>query len=198
MSAAFLCAVTVSDMWERISSSFLSQGGDLDCLVTHSHTSLFSQVSTHLHPSTFHCALPEGLIVSYGLLLGGGVRECQTGWAGFCWSRPLCPLSASVGALTAAANLSLFPRGLCERTEMWCGPLRHKLRWSLSALAVLYLPSMSPSPPTASPLFSLSRKTPGARRGVTAVSGMLGGHCSDFPGLYLHLRLSDAATVYHS
>lgn len=43
-------------------------------------------------------------------------------------------------------------------------------------------------------LFYLSRETPGARRGVTAVSGMLGRHCRHFPGLHLHLRLSDAGT----
>ncbi|CAB1443116.1 unnamed protein product [Pleuronectes platessa] len=75
----------------------------------------------------------------------------------------------------------------------WSRPLRplHKLRWSLSASAMSYLPK--PHPPAAS-YFSLSRETPGARLNVTAVSGMLGGQCSGFPGLHLHLTLSDAGT----
>lgn len=51
-----------------------------------------------------------------------------------------------------------------------------------------------PPPPPHLLLIFLSRETPGARRGVTAVSGMPGGCCSHFPGLHLHLRLSDAST----
>ncbi len=62
------CTVTFSDMWKK-RSCLLSLGGDLDYLVTHTqtHTSLFSlksQISTHFHPSSSHCAPPLGHIMS--------------------------------------------------------------------------------------------------------------------------------------
>lgn len=44
------------------------------------------------------------------------------------------------------------------------------------------------------PTQRLLPETAGARLGVTAVSGMLGGPHCDFPGLLMHLTLSDVGT----
>lgn len=73
--------------------------------------------------------------------------------------------------------------GVCLQRP-WCNPPRphshHHHHHRLSALlAHLHL------------LLHLSAETPGARLGVTAVSGMLRRQHSRFPGLRLHLRPSD-------
>lgn len=121
----------------------------------------------------------------------GGSKEsrdadCETGGRPQSESSPV-----SVGALTASADLS-FPRGLCERAEMWC----YYTDTSHSRVSSGHVGS--PSPWTPPSLFSffliLSRETTGARRNVTAVSGMLGGRWGYFPGFHLHLRLSDTGT----
>lgn len=101
------------------------RGGDLDYLVTHTHT-LLSQISIHFHPSTPHCVLPQGQIMSWACDKepgssrrgeGGVGADCQTGRAGFSRSLPLSAPSVSFSVLAAAADLSV-PRGLCERREM--------------------------------------------------------------------------------
>lgn len=119
-------------MWKK-RSCLLSLGGWCGLFGhtdTHTRTLLssLSQISTHFHPSTPHCAPPLGHIMSWPCDKepgssgggGGGVgADCQTGRAGFSWSLPLSALSVSFSVLIAAADLS-FPRGLCERREMWC------------------------------------------------------------------------------
>lgn len=57
-------------------------------------------------------------------------------------------------------------------------------------------PFYDPPQPHLLPFF-LNTETLGARLAVTAVSGMLGGRCGHFPGLHLHLRLSDTGARIH-
>lgn len=134
----------------------------------------------------FHFLLLQFILSQYELP-GGQIMSqtcdkvnCNSGRAGFSRSLPL-----SLCALIAAADLS-FPRGLRERTEMWCC-CTDTSHGSQSAAVMLYSP-----PPSL--FFVFSKETPGARRCVTAVSGMLGGRSGHFPGLQLHLRLSDTGT----
>lgn len=199
--AIILCIVTFPDMWKE-RSCLLSQRG-WSGLLGHTHTFL-SQISIHFHLSTPHCVLPQGHIMTWACDKepgssrrgeGGVGADCQAGRAGFSWSLPLSALSVSFSVLAAAADLSV-PRGLCERREMWCC-------YSDASYGGVCLQWPRCIPPFYNPsthtrlhllLFYLSRETPGARRGVTAVSGMLGRQCSHFPGLRLHLRLSDAGT----
>lgn len=162
---------------------------------THTHTSLFCLKSP---PISFHLILTVNclkavlwagpVIKSQALVVGVEGADRQTGQAGFSWSLPLSPLSVSLSVLIAAADLS-FPRGFCERTEMWCcyslTSCGEVCLWRPCSILLLW------SPPHHLLLFFLNRKTPGARRCVTAVSGMLGGHCNHYPGLHLHLRRSE-------
>lgn len=159
--------------------------------MTHIHT-LLSPLhpfpSIHLSLCTASRPYHEPGLVIKSQAAGGGEAGCGGGQTSD-WSSRLqlesssvCP-SVSVGVLTAAADLS-FPRGLCERTEMWCCYSDASYSGDVvSPSPLLHLHLL---------LFNPSRETPGARRGVTAVSGMLGGRRSHFPGLHLHLRPSDA------
>lgn len=156
------------------------------------HTSLFSLKSP---PISIHLPLPVHrlkaiswagpVIKSQAVVVGGDGGVMGADWLGRLQleSSSVCPVCffqcsdcwpvLSQRALWKDRNVMLL--------------LRHKLRWSLSAM--LYLPSMIHPPPSTLLhllLFYLSRETTGASHGVTAVSGMLGGHCSHFPGLHLH------------
>lgn len=83
---------------------------------------------------------------------GRGGGDCQTGWAGSSWSRPLCP------RLSFSVHLHWLPTCLFSQRALWKDRnvmllLKHNLWWSLYAVPMLYLQSMStPSthPPNAS------------------------------------------------
>lgn len=199
--AAFLCIVTFSDMWRSCLLSF-KKGGRVG--VTHK---LLSSLS-NLHPfPSIHLSLctasrpyrEQGPVKKSQAVVAGGVgvgAGRPSDWPGRLQleSSSVCLFQCTY----SGCRLVLSQRALWkDRNVMLL--LRHKLWWSLSAVAMLYLPSMT------LPhhhhhllllllLFYLSGETPGARRGVTAVSGMLGGRCSHFPGLHLHMRQNDTGT----
>lgn len=137
----------------------------------------------------------EPVIKSRISAVGGGSRpsdllgqlQLESSYVSLC----LC-LTVSFSVLTAAADLS-FPRGALWKERNVMLLLRHKSWWSLSAL---WWPCCSPPPththtpihtpntthpPSSSSYFAWAEETPGARRGVTAVSGMLGGCCKPLP-----------------
>lgn len=138
--------VTFSDMWMKC-SCLLSPGADLDYMVTSS----FSHTKTHKHTLFKTACGPYHEPCSLWSLLGGG-GDCQTGWAGSSWSRPLCP------RLSFSVHLHWLPTCLFSQRALWKDRnvmllLKHNLWWSLYAVPMLYLQSMStPSthPPNAS------------------------------------------------
>lgn len=182
------CApVTFSDMWQK-RSGLLSLGGDLDYLPARPFCRL-SQKSTRLktiHLSLFPASRPyhrRGAVIRSGWGAGwvGGaqtvrlVGRLQPESSSVC---PVCLFQFTYGGCRPV----LSQRALWKDRNVMLIP-RHRLQRSLSAVAMLYLPSWPLCPPYG--------ETLGARRRVTAVSGMLDGRCSPFPGLPLHLRLSD-------
>lgn len=179
-------------MWKG-RSCLLSLGSDLDYLVTHTNLHPIS-----IHPSTSHRAPPPGHIMSRaceqepggsrGWRFGGGggqtVRLARRASAGVFLCLPCLSLSVYLQRLSACP----FPEGFVKGEK--CDAAT-RARVMVESVCSGHVVCMCPPTHLHLLLFYLSKETPGARRGITPVSGMLGRH---FPGLHLRLISSTSDT----